>query len=57
MSNVTAEQKKEVKGRGFLPSRDGEHFAARIITVNGVINASQAKKKLQKLLKNSETVS
>lgn len=44
MSNVTAEQKKEVKGRGFLPSRDGEHFAARIITVNGVINASQAKK-------------
>lgn len=55
MSNVTAEQKKEVKGRGFLPSRDGEHFAARIITVNGVINASQAKK-LQKLLKNSEMV-
>ncbi|NJI67549.1 (4Fe-4S)-binding protein, partial [Clostridioides difficile] len=43
-SNVTAEQKNEVIGSGFLPSSVGEHFAARIITVNGVINASQTKK-------------
>ncbi len=48
-------QQNKVKGRGFLPSRDGEHFATRIITVNGVINASQAKN--CRSAENSETVS
>lgn len=38
---VSAEEKKRVKRMGFLPNRDGEHVSARIITVNGVMDANQ----------------
>ena len=38
MLNITAEEKKALKGRGYIITRDGEHFIARIITVDGVLN-------------------
>lgn len=40
---VTAEQKKQVKGQGFLNNRGTDAFSARIITENGVLNAAQLK--------------
>ena len=40
---VTAEQKKQVKGQGFLHNRGTDEFSARIITENGVLNAAQLK--------------
>ncbi|WHH60813.1 4Fe-4S binding protein [Petroclostridium sp. X23] len=39
--NITAEQRKKVKGQGFLSNNDGIHFSARVITRNGVLNAKQ----------------
>ncbi|MBN1140175.1 MAG: (4Fe-4S)-binding protein [Deltaproteobacteria bacterium] len=41
--NISAEQRKQVKGQGFLSNRDQIHFSARIITGNGVLNARQVK--------------
>lgn len=41
MEKITAEQKKNAKGRGFLPNRDGEFFSARVLTENGVFTDSQ----------------
>lgn len=41
--SITAEQRKSVKGRGFLSNKGGEHFSVRIITENGVLQASQLK--------------
>lgn len=41
MSEVTAEEKKALKGRGIILSRDGEHFVARILTVDGTLSAPQ----------------
>lgn len=40
---VTAEQKKQVKGQGFLHNRGTDEFSVRIITENGVLNAAQLK--------------
>lgn len=40
---ITAEQRKSVKGEGFLSNRDGKHFSMRVITENGVLNANQMK--------------
>ncbi len=40
---ITAEQRKKVKGEGFLSNKDGEHFSARIITENGVLTSGQMK--------------
>lgn len=40
---ITAEQRKKVKGEGFLSNSDGEHFSARIITENGVLTSIQVK--------------
>lgn len=48
---VTAEEKKRVKAMGFLPNRDGEHVSARIITVNGVMNAEQMRNLSEAALK------
>ena len=39
--DISAEQRKKVKGEGFLSNRDGEHFSARVITRNGVLNSNQ----------------
>jgi dissimilatory sulfite reductase (desulfoviridin) alpha/beta subunit len=39
--NISAEQRKKVKGQGFLSNKDHVHFSARIITENGVLNARQ----------------
>lgn len=41
--NITLEQRKKAKGQGFLSNNDGEHFSARIITENGVLNYKQLK--------------
>ncbi|MBN1141536.1 MAG: (4Fe-4S)-binding protein [Deltaproteobacteria bacterium] len=41
--NISADQRKQVKGQGFLSNRDQIHFSARIITVNGVLNGRQLK--------------
>lgn len=38
---LTAEQRKGVKGQGFLSNNDGIHFSARIVTGNGVLTAEQ----------------
>lgn len=32
---IDASLKKQLKSEGYLPSRDGEHVAVRIITENG----------------------
>lgn len=40
---ITAEQRKKVKGEGFLSNSDGERFSARIITENGVLTSIQVK--------------
>ena len=39
--NITAEEKKALKGRGYIMTRDNEHFIARVITENGVLNTEQ----------------
>lgn len=36
---VTPEEKRKLKLDGYLPSRDGEHVAVRIITGNGVLSS------------------
>lgn len=36
---MTAEEKKTLKGEGFLCNRDGVYFNARVITGNGVISS------------------
>ena len=37
--NITTEEKNKLKSQGYLPSRDGEHVAVRIITGNGVVSS------------------
>lgn len=41
MSEVNADVKKALKGRGIICSKDGEHFVARILTVDGTLNVQQ----------------
>lgn len=41
MLHISAEEKKALKGRGVLLCRDGEHFAARVITEDGTLTAEQ----------------
>lgn len=41
---IAAEEKAKLKGQGFLPQRDGEHFAVRVITKDGTSTARQAEK-------------
>lgn len=41
MLNITPEEKKALKGRGIIMTRDNEHFIARIISPNGVFNHEQ----------------
>ena len=41
MLNITAEEKKALKGRGIILSRDGETFVARIITEDGTLTSEQ----------------
>jgi dissimilatory sulfite reductase (desulfoviridin) alpha/beta subunit len=41
LMDISAEQRKQVKGQGFLSNKDQVHFSARIITENGVLNARQ----------------
>ena len=41
MANLTAEEKKSLKSRGIIATRDGEHFIARVITEDGVLTADQ----------------
>lgn len=38
---ISAEERKTLKGQGILSCRDGEHFAVRVITGNGVMTAKQ----------------
>ena len=33
---ITDAEKKALKGRGYIMTRDGEHFVGRIITEDGV---------------------
>lgn len=41
MLNLTDEQKKALKARGIIITRDGEHFIERVISPNGVFNNEQ----------------
>ena len=38
---ITDAEKKALKGRGYIMTRDGEHFIARLITVDGVLTSKQ----------------
>lgn len=40
---ISAEQRKTVKGQGFLSNKNQNHFSARIITGNGVLTGQQIK--------------
>lgn len=39
--NITPEEKNALKGKGFILTNDGEHFAARVVCANGVYTAEQ----------------
>ena len=41
MLNITAEEKKALKGRGYIMCRDSEHFVARVITIDGVLTDAE----------------
>lgn len=41
MLKLTADEKKALKGRGIILNRDGEHFIARVITVDGTLTSEQ----------------
>ena len=41
MLNLTPDEKKALKGRGIILNRDGEHFIARVITVDGTLTSEQ----------------
>ncbi len=41
MPAFTEEEAKALKGKGFILCRDGEHFAARIVTENGVLTSAR----------------
>ena len=43
MLNLTADEKKALKGRGIILNRDGESFIARVITMDGTLTAEQMK--------------
>lgn len=44
MLNITAEEKKALKGRGLIMTNDNEHFIARVITVDGVLSEAEMQK-------------
>ena len=41
--SVSADEEKRVKGLGFLNNKGTDNFSARVITVNGKINAAQCR--------------
>jgi len=41
MLSITAAEKKALKGRGYIMTNDGEHFVARIITIDGLLSAEE----------------
>ena len=41
---ITIEEKLKLKGQGFLPQRDGQNFACRVITENGFLNSGELQK-------------
>ena len=41
MLNISAEEKKALKGRGIILNRDGETFSVRVITEDGTLSAEQ----------------
>lgn len=40
---VSAEERAVLKGQGFLPQRDGVHYAVRVITEDGTTTAAQTR--------------
>ena len=38
---ITDAEKKALKGRGYIMTRDGEHFVGRIITEDGVLTSEE----------------
>ena len=44
ISKISSDEKKQLKGQGFIPQKDGEHFACRVITEDGCLNTAQSKK-------------
>ncbi len=40
---ASAEEKSKLKGQGFLPQRDGIHFACRVITEDGCLNSKETR--------------
>lgn len=39
--NITAEERKKLKGQGLISNKDGEHFSARVVNGNGVLSYKQ----------------
>lgn len=39
--NISAEEKKRLKGQGIILCRDGEHFVARVVTGDGTLSSAQ----------------
>lgn len=44
MLNITDAEKKALKGRGYIMTRDGQHFIARVITIDGVLTEAELAK-------------
>ena len=44
MLKITDAEKKALKGRGYIMTRDGEHFVARVITVDGLLTDKELDK-------------
>ncbi len=38
---ITEQERNKVKGEGFLSNKNGQHFSARVITENGVLDATK----------------
>lgn len=43
-SKISQEEKGRLKGTGFIPQKDGEHFACRVITGDGCLNSYEINK-------------
>ncbi len=43
-AKISTEEKIRLKGEGFIPQKDGVHFACRVITEDGCLDAKQSQK-------------
>ncbi|HKM14171.1 MAG TPA: hypothetical protein VJY42_04590, partial [Candidatus Methanomethylophilaceae archaeon] len=41
---IPIEEKRRLKGQGFICQNDGEHFACRVLTKDGCLNTEESQK-------------